>query len=254
MLLLAICLKVKSRKSVLGILSHCLKHLESDFLILLFFLFFQVPYKLAPLIWRRLYDNARASYTGRGSASPIRIGGGTAGRFSLTGVRLPASGRWWTTDILSYIVDGGILTSILIAALVAAYANILARYHSTNPLPCSSTTSYHKNTPNTTSASSTAKLKKFTKCSLDKNECSQQQPSEIEFKSSNASEDACNNSNESDKLTIAKHFSSEPCPQNLVFNSYKNEILPISNIFATDFDRDNKSISKLTKATIDEGR
>ena len=220
----------------------------------LFFSLFQVPYKLAPLIWRRLYDNARASYTGRGSASPIRIGGGTAGRFSLTGVRLPASGRWWTTDCLSYIVDGGILTSILIAAFVAAYANILARYHSTNPLPCSSTTSYHKNKPNTTSASSTAKLKNFTKCSLGKNECSQQQKSDNNFESSNTSEDACNNSNESDKLNIAKYFSSESCPQNLVFNSYKNEILPISNIFATDFDRDDKSISKITRATIDEGR
>ena len=96
----------------------------------------QVPYKLAPLIWRRLYDNARNIYTrdGRGSASPVKTGRGTAGRFSLTGVHPPASGRWWSTDCLSYIVDGGILTSILIAAIVAAYANIWARYHSTPPL------------------------------------------------------------------------------------------------------------------------
>ena len=97
-------------------------------------MFLQVPYKLAPLIWRRLYDNDRARYTGRGSASPIIFGGGTSGRFSLTGVRLPTSGRRWTTECLSYIVDGGILTSILIAVMVAAYANILARYHSTSPL------------------------------------------------------------------------------------------------------------------------
>ena len=89
---------------------------------------------MAPLIWRRLYDNDRARYTGRGSASPVIFGGGTSGRFSLTGVRLQASDRWWTTLCFSYIVDGGILTSILIAALVAAYANILARYHSTTPL------------------------------------------------------------------------------------------------------------------------
>ena len=96
---------------------------------------FKVPYKLAPLIWRRLYDNDRARYTGRGSASPVKTGGGTAGRFSLTGKRLQtAPGRWWTTECLSYIFDGGILTSILIAVVVAAYANILARCHSTSPI------------------------------------------------------------------------------------------------------------------------
>ena len=88
---------------------------------------------MAPLIWRRLYDNDRARYTG--SASPVKTGGGTTGRFSLTGIRLPStSGRWWATVCLSYIVDGGILTSILIAAMVAAYANILARCHSTSPI------------------------------------------------------------------------------------------------------------------------
>ena len=92
----------------------------------------QVPYKLAPLIWRRLYDNDRARYTG--SASPVKTAGGTPGRFTLTGVRLPTSGRWWTTDCLLHIVDGGILTSILIAAVVAAYANILARCHNSNPI------------------------------------------------------------------------------------------------------------------------
>jgi hypothetical protein len=103
----------------------------------------QVPYKLAPLIWRRLYDNDRARYTG--SASPVKTGGGTAGRFSLTGLRLPStSGRWWwPTVCLSQIVDGGILTSILIAVMVAAYANILARCHSTSPIKGDQTVYYN---------------------------------------------------------------------------------------------------------------
>ena len=101
----------------------------------------QVPYKLAPLIWRRLYDNDRARYTG--SASPVKTAGGTPGRFALTGVRLPTSGRWWTFDILLRIVDGGILTSILIAAGVAAYANILARFHSIIPLKGDQTLIYY---------------------------------------------------------------------------------------------------------------
>ena len=107
-----------------------LSYLDDSFIPL------QVPYKLAPLIWRRLYDNSRALWTstGKGSASPVKTGGGTAGRFSLTAVHLLASGRWLTTDYLSFIVDGGIFTSILIAALVAAYANILTRYHYTTPI------------------------------------------------------------------------------------------------------------------------
>ena len=100
----------------------------------------QVPYKLAPLIWRRLYDNDRARYTG--SASPVKTGGGTTGRFSLTGVRLPST-SWWASVCLSQIVDGGILTSILIAAMVAAYANILARCHSTSPIKGDQTVYYN---------------------------------------------------------------------------------------------------------------
>ena len=88
---------------------------------------------MAPLIWRRLYDNDRAAYTGRSFA--IKTGGGATGRFSLTGKRLPTSGKlWWAREVLSHILGGGILTSILIAVMVAAYANILKQYHSASPI------------------------------------------------------------------------------------------------------------------------
>ena len=96
-------------------------------------------------------------------------------------------------------------------------------------------------------------LKDNEKCSIGENEISQKQ-SDNKLRSSKSSQSSGNNSDEWDRPTIAKDFSSEPCPHLLVFNSYKNDTLPISNIFATDFNRDNKSISRTTKATIDEGR
>ena len=119
-------------------------------------------------------------------------------------------------------------------------------------LPCSPS-SNNKHKPNTTSASSTSKLKDNKKCSIGENEISQKQ-SDNKLQSSKSSQNSGNNSDEWDRPTIAKDFSSEPCPHLLVFNSYKNDTLPISNIFATDFNRDNKSISRTTKATIDDGR
>ena len=121
-------------------------------------------------------------------------------------------------------------------------------------LPSSSTSFYKKLKPNTTSASSsTAKLKNNKKCSLGNNQTPQQH-CDIDYGSSNSSNDSCNISNRHDERNIAKDFSSEPFPHTLVFNSYKNDKLPISNNFATEYNRDNKSISKTTKAMIDEVR
>ena len=119
-------------------------------------------------------------------------------------------------------------------------------------LPCSPS-SNNKLKPNTTSASFTSKLEDNKKCSISENEIFQKQ-SDNKLQRSKSSQSSGNNSDEWDRPTIAKDFSSEPCPHLLVFNSYKNDTLPISNIFATDFNRDNKSISRTTKATIDEGR